>query len=941
MGSGAIELRSRARVLILLLAATSLARPGAASEGSEAGNPPIAIFRQGHHGGGSQTFSVTTDALGRMIFANGLGVLVFDGNWWSKIDVPDVTAMHVASDDRGTVAVTTLGDFGLLEPDAKGTLRFKSLKTRLPAHLRDHAGQPGLCGGDGVFGIIGDRFILRIERGETRLLEESSADRTSRRCFTHDGRLWVSDPPVGLREMGGATTFPGRKIDVHLPNLVIVRGEGLFTTAGNPIATDASDWLRGKTVMGAHVLNDGRTAIATLRYGLLIVSKDFTIDQIIDAQAGLPDELFYGLVQDREGTLWLALDDSIARVEVTRRLTVLDARAGLRGGVRTMARHQGRLLVGASHGVYVIERGKTGGKARRIEGIDNVPWSILSYEGELLIGTFGGIFSIRNGGPPELLPGTEEVLAFAMLVSGRDPSLVWLGAAEGVGKLRRTSGSWRFEGLVPGTVQNLNALVEIDGVLWAGSSINGMSRIAPDGTPKTFPGGPFDVLQLDGRLVFLRENVGFVELDARGKFTPDRQLGHLEMPAGATHAALDAAKNVWLSTRPPRVIRRLADGTYEGEARQVGTVDGDIGPFLIDPDGVVWMGSERGAYRVEPPIVPAHVQPKPVIRRVLVGERVLFETGALPESIELPSDFGRLRVEVSPLSYRPDTSFQYRLSPIDLEWSPWTSQAFLDFTTLDAGRYTFQTRTRGAGGEVSGELVWSFTVLPPWYTTRWALVLWSLLGVALVLLIVRLRTHALHGRAVELQQQVEMQTVALVDTNRQLANANERLEQLSLLDELTRIANRRHFDRVLSDEWDRALRREEPLSLIFLDLDNFKEINDTQGHSAGDECLRRVGVVLNGAIRGTGDLVARYGGEEFAVLLRDADTAAASEIAERLRVAIEELGFTASFGVATLAEDRTPQTLVERADRALYAAKRAGRNRVYSDPGELPEGATA
>ncbi|HEX9985449.1 MAG TPA: diguanylate cyclase [Thermoanaerobaculia bacterium] len=238
----------------------------------------------------------------------------------------------------------------------------------------------------------------------------------------------------------------------------------------------------------------------------------------------------------------------------------------------------------------------------------------------------------------------------------------------------------------------------------------------------------------------------------------------------------------------------------------------------------------------------------------------------------------------------------------------------------------------------------------------------AFLVIALVVGGVYLWTRTLRRRAHKLQMRVEAQTLALnatieqlreakemlVDKNAllevsniRLEQANERLERLSLSDALTGVANRRYFDRALVDEWERAIRRGDMLSLILLDLDHFKVLNDTHGHTAGDECLRAVAASLEKAVRGSGDVIARWGGEEFALLLPNTSEEIAVAIAERLRAGIEPLGVTASFGVATSGTDVNPQELVERADRALYAAKRAGRNRVHYASKAWPRDAMA
>lgn len=181
----------------------------------------------------------------------------------------------------------------------------------------------------------------------------------------------------------------------------------------------------------------------------------------------------------------------------------------------------------------------------------------------------------------------------------------------------------------------------------------------------------------------------------------------------------------------------------------------------------------------------------------------------------------------------------------------------------------------------------------------------------------------------------------LLAVTRQLASANEALQRLSLQDGLTGIANRRHLDDYLDREWRRAIRSHAPLSVVMADIDNFKSYNDTYGHQAGDEALKRVAQTMAAALRRAGDLVTRCGGEEFAVVLPETSSEHAHRVAETLRLAVEALGIehrgspsapwvTISIGVASEVPDRasTAASLLALADTAMYHSKREGRNRV-------------
>lgn len=166
------------------------------------------------------------------------------------------------------------------------------------------------------------------------------------------------------------------------------------------------------------------------------------------------------------------------------------------------------------------------------------------------------------------------------------------------------------------------------------------------------------------------------------------------------------------------------------------------------------------------------------------------------------------------------------------------------------------------------------------------------------------------------------------------------LARQSFLDGLTGIPNRRYLDEMLDKEWRRALREEQFLSLLLIDIDFFKRYNDLYGHPAGDDCLRRVAAALSHSVSRGSDLVARYGGEEFTILLPGDDAAGAVTVAERAMAAISALQIvhlhsevsallTISIGSATAlpCRDMTPATLLQMADRALYQAKEQGRNR--------------
>jgi hemerythrin len=193
----------------------------------------------------------------------------------------------------------------------------------------------------------------------------------------------------------------------------------------------------------------------------------------------------------------------------------------------------------------------------------------------------------------------------------------------------------------------------------------------------------------------------------------------------------------------------------------------------------------------------------------------------------------------------------------------------------------------------------------------------------------------------QLEQRVLQRTFELEQANHALVQANHKLEAYSHTDGLLNIANRKYFDQRLEGEWLRAIRSQQPVGLLMIDVDHFKRYNDTYGHQAGDACLRAVTKAAAGGLARSTDLLARYGGEELVVVLPNTDLEGAHQVAmdicrgvEKLRIphaaSVTAAHVTVSIGVASIQPPRisSADRLIATADQALYEAKRQGRNRV-------------
>lgn len=349
--------------------------------------------------------------------------------------------------------------------------------------------------------------------------------------------------------------------------------------------------------------------------------------------------------------------------------------------------------------------------------------------------------------------------------------------------------------------------------------------------------------------------------------------------------------------------------------------------FLADTDGSIWIGTAAGMTHIKDPdrLLHPHGPLDLRIASAHLGDRELDvrHHTAVPWRADAAFD---VRFSSHNYSRSPRTEFRYRLLGLSSQWFGSRSPE-LHLPALDGGRYELQIMAVDAPhARKSGIVTMSFEVLPPWWRTLTFRTCMALLGVALLVLAWRRQLGKLRARRIALEKEFR---------------EREALLERATRDALTGLWNRATILDVLSRELAQAQRTGTPLALALIDVDHFKQINDTYGHHGGDEVLRELAIRLSGALR-QNDWLGRYGGEELMVVLPGLAYAGASTPIERLRECVSERPFcvqeysvplTVSIGMAWCESTTdTAHNLISRADAALYAAKGAGRNRVVYPP---------
>ncbi len=931
----------------------------------ERGLRAVRTFGPRDFGARSRCTSVTLSRRGLLYAGNQEGVLEYDGVSWRLIPVANRTiAWSVDVDSHDRVVVGAMEELGLLEPDSHAELRYRSLLPLVPPEARPLGDVLAVhAAGDAV--VFRTRSRLLVFRDETmRLLPEEV-----RGSFRVGGEVWV-DTASGLRRFDGtglesASGPPGgvaapvealaRLADGRL--VAAVAGRGLVVREGaleSPFGPHA-ELVTTARPRHAALLPDGRLALATARAGILVFDPSGRLDERFDSASGLPFDSVHDLFAAPDGTLWATLEAGLTRVSASSSLSILDARSGLSGIVLSVTRNRGRLHVGTTDGLYVFS--PSAGpvalpRAQRIPGVDGRAFDLLSLDdGSLLVATTEGVFHVRDGrGRP--VAGAETLPAYVLAREAGGGSRVWAGLRDGLGVLSPGPGGLVFQGRIPGISTMVRSIVELrPGTLWLGTITSGVIRVEVGAdhlgaTVRPVPGGPPEILctTVGGRLVLASERGAFRLVGPTLRIEPDPALSSL--PA-TSMLREDAAGNLWLGKRPPVVAWRQPTGAYRADPDALSAVAGsDLQAFYSEPDGVVWLGTDAGLLRWESPAPhAAHEPPPALLRRVTARDRVLYGGTGRPGSTGepvLPQRLNALRFEWAGGGSRGPLLFQTRLEGEDEAFSDWSEATTKELTGLGAGRYVFRVRARERNGPAGPETSFAFRVRPSPWRSPVALFAWAILAVTgtwgvaqLRSRTLRLRNRELAARIDERTLQLEQAQLAAEDANRSLAKANARLEALSYLDGLTGAANRRRFDEKLEAEWQRLAGSDGALSLVLVDLDDFRLLNDTHGSQAGDDLLRRVAALAREAARDPSDLVARIGGAQFALLLPGAPAEGATALAKALCEAISLRApgdplppATASLGVAT-ARPRTggrALDLLVASDGALQRARAFGGN---------------
>jgi len=934
--------------------------------------------------------NINQDQDGYLYFASWEGAARFDGRHFELYRQDQLAGMA----DSGILIIEKLASGEMLLGGSRGGLvKIGSDQARLlpkvSAAINDLLEDPDghlwiSTEGNGLFRISPQgqvqhfRHELNVSAFTTHNLYQSSADRIW--LGSAEGLLWFN-PQLPNPRFHRVEVFAGVNVAAITENK---QGQLLIGTE------------RGVYIFENQQFNLLDPALAKVRINKLLVDKDDTVwigsfsDGVfrhsalglenLNVSKGLPNNKVYSLFQDRENSIWIGTNAGLTRLRVSPFRNLTTQKGLVDNYVRTLMVHSdGSEWIGTTAGLNHIVAGK----------ISTVEFSptlrVASFrslaegpDGDVWVGTYAdGVIRLRQGKEIARYDrshglGTNTVMAMLPLADGS----VWLGTTGGLSLV--TDGTVRTLHMVDGLPgEFINSLkLAPDGKIWVGTgfgpAIYSQEKLtAVDIATEQGPRQIFDFFFESGTsYVWMATDQGVVRYDQQQQSVG--VVGHrhglpVEKFFSIQHETGPQSDYFWLSSNKGviRLLKSDLEAVMNDTQQKLHRIEhfgelegmlnaqcngGSMPSALRHPDGSFWFATAMGVAQLAPAEL-SRFQPAPppvVIQKVLAdGVPSTDKASALAVGTK------RVEFRYAGMSFLMPNRliFRTRLVGFESDWVERGNQYRAEYTNLAPGNYEFQVMATYPDTDWPKQFsTLSFSVRASWwqYRTLWFGLI-GLLALA-IFLIYRWRTRQLLRKALHLQQQVQLQTRELQlqadqlhsmveeksELVAQLQQQTEMLEQQVRLDALTGIANRRAFDESLQYECLRSTRLQLPLSLVLIDLDHFKRVNDLYSHLAGDLVLKRVSALLQQQVRDI-DTLARWGGEEFALLLPNTSLGASLEICERIRQHISQidcqdidpsLRLTASFGVANCAGQGQPRQLITQADAMLYLAKARGRDQV-------------
>ncbi len=754
---------------------------------------------------------------GLMYIGNSKGVLEFDGISWRLIQLPNQGIIKtLEKNSNGTIFVGGFNELGYLRPDSLGFMTFQSLKPNLDRINKDftYLRYSFTIEDDAYF--LSDHHLMRWSEGKFKVWDSESS-------FTYataiGKTIYVQEKKKGLCILKDDNLQPVAPFDYQIREilayykdkiLIATEKDGFFIYNNgtySPFRTSIDAFLKKHMIYKCKKLPNGWISICTYSGGLVVLDDKGALVQILDKSKGLLDNFVINQVLDNQGGLWLGLNTGISRIEILSPYSIFDERLGISGFVNHITRYNGELFAASTNGASRLMRDEINDKNffELISGPDR-SWYLLEVDEGLLIGSRNGLFQFKENQIEQLGQGQTS----ALCRSKRDPSILYVGLTDGFSVMKNHNRIWYSLGRVEGINDDIREIVELDdGKLWLESQVDGVwsvdfyrgdtfninnPEIEDYKANKELPPGWLFLHSINGKAVFEIEGKIYKYDEEQDSVVQDKLFG---VPFGFKGDIVpkiqDKYGNLWMSAqllgqkdeeKQRTVSIPQIDGSYIVKQINDKRITHQAKKALFpDELNVLWYGGVDGIIRQDlnlgTPII-SHF--KALIRKISLNQDSLV-FGGTKTSNQISTwgyDNDLVRFEYAAPSYNEvsQNRYQFYLEGYDTKWSDWTEETKKDYTKVPEGDYVFRVKAKNIYQQLSQEDIYEFTILPPWYRTWWAYLIYLILFLGFLMAILKLRSRQLKAQNEALEKLIAVRTSEVQHQANQLRIQSEQLQEL-------------------------------------------------------------------------------------------------------------------------------------------------------------------
>lgn len=743
------------------------------------GVPYVENFTKSLYQSGNQNWSVAKDKQGILYFGNTQGLLTYDGKFWNQYKMPDKQIVRsVATDQKGRIYTGAFGEFGYWSVQHK-KLSYTSLVQLIPKgqQFTDEIWKIYVDGNRVLFQSFSAIYIyskgkIEVVKGPGSFLFLQKAG----------NRFLVEVLKKGLFELRGTQliALPNRNSKSPENMLAILpytdgqlligtSKEGLYLYDGQqyiPFQTTANNFLKTYQLNNGIQLAGNYYAFGTILNGLIIIDRNGKIVQKINKSSGLQNNTILSLFSDAEQNLWAGLDNGIDRIELNSPLYFYLDKAGQFGTVYSSIIYGNNIYLGTNQGLFSSPWSDNQNGAfnsfdfKLIPGSQGQVWDLSLVDGQLIIGHNEGTFTISNNQLTKISPASG---GWTIQKLKSNPDYLIQGTYTGLVLFKKDAvGQWKYDTHISDFEQP-SRYVEQDakGHIWVSNAYRGLYKLKlsddykrviqqktytqKEGLPSEFG---INVFNLENQMVFASAN-GFRSYDEiSDRFSPYKELNTKLGTFVSAHKTIPAGRQKYWILKEGRIA--LVDfsvaGKLEIDSNRFSLLNGRMVQYYENISQIghaVYLMSIDDGFVIydatgTKPKAGTSPLPRVLIRQVedaTDSYRKISEYGNSGSTVEIPFSRNNIRISYALPYYRhAKISFQYFLEGYSEEWSEWNSSTQKDFTNLAIGDYRFLVRAKINDQLISEVSVLEFEVLPPFYASRWAIAVYALLILALLVL---------------------------------------------------------------------------------------------------------------------------------------------------------------------------------------------------------------